>query len=84
MSNIEIDTLVSNYDLDYDGASAQPTNRNITNFENLFETAGASLDIGDTSIEESYLSRIHDSNIILLGGNFTGHRFKVDYGDKSL
>ena len=58
MSNIEIDTLVSNYDLDYDGASAQPTNRNITNFENLFETAGASLDIGDTSIEESYLSRI--------------------------
>jgi len=83
LTNLDIDTDISNYDLDYDGASAQPTNRNVTNFKNLFETAGASLKFGETALEKVNFSRINDINLVFKGSNISGHRIKVEYGDKN-
>ena len=83
LTDLDIDTDISNYDLDYDGSSAQPTNRNVTNFENLFETAGASLKFGETALEKVNFSRMNDINLVFKGGNISGHRVKVEYGDKN-
>ena len=82
LTSIDIDSNISSYSLDYDGDTAQPANRNVTNFENFFKANG-SLEVGDNDIEKSGLTRINDINLVLRGGMATGHRVKVEYGDSN-
>jgi hypothetical protein len=78
-AEIPIDTKIEDYSLDYNGASAVPTNINVTSFDALFNTG--SLNFGDIKLETETNSRINNINLVLRGGQITGHRLNVDYGD---
>jgi len=80
-SEIPIDCKINGYSLDYNGASAVPTNRNVTSFENLLDVLGTSLKVGNTILEGENESRINDINLVFKGGQMTGHRIKISYGD---
>ena len=80
-SEIPIDCKINGYSLDYNGASAVPTNRNVTSFENFLDTLGTSLKVGNTILEGENESRINDINLVFKGGQMTGHRIKISYGD---
>ena len=89
ISQIPTDTDMSNYILDYNGATA-PTNwnRNVRDFQTVIENKNPSdntrptINIGEISLEKASSSRINDINLVLRGGQMTGHRIKVEYGDK--
>ncbi|QDP57100.1 MAG: hypothetical protein GOVbin1782_107 [Prokaryotic dsDNA virus sp.] len=97
LTNIPIDTKINNYILTGAFSSnADGWNRNVTNFERLTQTlnpindnltgTGAntrpSLNVGEVQLERASQSRNNDIHLVLKGGQVTGHRIKVEYGDK--
>ena len=89
ISQIPTDTDMSNYILDYNGATASTNwNRNVRDFQTFIENKNpsdntrAAINIGEISLEKANSSRINDINLVLRGGQMTGHRIKVEYGDK--
>ena len=96
ITNIPIDTKITNYILDGNGATADTNwNRNVTDFDTILTTrnpvndytgSGANtkptVNIGEVKLEKSSQSRLNDIHLVLKGGQLTGHRIKVAYGDK--
>lgn len=97
LTNIPIDSKLTNYILTGNfGLNDDNWNRNVRDFTTLTETlnptndgltsTGANtrptLNIGEVQLEEASNSRNNDIHLVLKGGQVTGHRIKVEYGDK--
>ena len=96
ITNIPIDSKITNYILDGNGAANDTNwNRNVTDFDTILTTrnpvndytgSGANtkptVNIGEVELEKSSQSRLNDIHLVLKGGQLTGHRIKVAYGDK--
>ena len=97
LTNIPIDSKITNYILSGNHSVADNNwNRNVRDYETLIETlnptndsitgAGANtrptLNVGEIELEKASHSRNNDIHLVLKGGPVTGHRIKVEYGDK--
>ena len=96
ITNIPIDSKITNYILDGNGAANDTNwNRNVTDFDTIltnrnpvndYTGSGANtkptVNIGEVELEKSSQSRLNDIHLVLKGGQLTGHRIKVAYGDK--
>ena len=97
LTTIPIDSKLTNYILDGNFATVGTNwNRNVRDFKTMTETlnptnnnltgTGAntrpSLNVGEVQLEKASHSRNNDIHLVLKGGQITGHRIKVEYGDK--